>query len=155
MKYIDKHLMEGEQVVYIPQLHSSLYWGALSWAVFGIVIMVFPTDGTLFKIQLSASLILILISVLKCIKMYGGRQYVLTNRRIIAKKGLVQRDSLELLLRKCEGVQIRQSVLGRIFDYGTVIVTTGEATNNFEYIKNPIAFSSAINQMIDSLKSFE
>ena len=51
--------MEGEQVVYIPQLHSSLYWGALSWAVFGIVIMVFPTDGTLFKIQLSASLILI------------------------------------------------------------------------------------------------
>ena len=141
--------MEGEQVVYIPQLHSSLYWGALSWAVFGIVIMVFPTDGTLFKIQLSASLILILISVLKCIKMYGGRQYVLTNRRIIAKKGLVQRDSLELLLRKCEGVQIRQS------DYGTVIVTTGEATNYFEYIKNPIAFSSAINQMIDSLKSFE
>lgn len=117
--------------------------------------MVFPTDGTLFKIQLSASLILILISVLKCIKMYGGRQYVLTNRRIIAKKGLVQRDSLELLLRKCEGVQIRQSVLGRIFDYGTVIVTTGEATNYFEYIKNPIAFSSAINQMIDSLKSFE
>lgn len=87
--------------------------------------------------------------------MYGGRQYVLTNRRIIAKKGLVQRDSLELLLRKCEGVQIRQSVLGRIFDYGTVIVTTGEATNYFEYIKNPIAFSSAINQMIDSLKSFE
>ena len=147
--------MEGEQVVYIPQLLSSLYWGALSWAVFGIVIMVFPTDGTLFKIQLSASLILILISVLKCIKMYGGRQYVLTNRRIIAKKGLVQRDSLELLLRKCEGVQIRQSVLGRIFDYGTVIVTTGEATNYFEYIKNPIAFSSAINQMIDSLKSFE
>ena len=147
--------MEGEQVVHIPQLHSSLYWGALSWAVFGIVIMVFPTDGTLFKIQLSASLILILISVLKCIKMYGGRQYVLTNRRIIAKKGLVQRDSLELLLRKCEGVQIRQSVLGRIFDYGTVIVTTGEATNYFEYIKNPIAFSSAINQMIDSLKSFE
>ena len=155
MKYIDKHLMEGEQVVYMPQLHSSLYWGALSRAVFGIVIMVFPTDGTLFKIQLSASLILILISVLKCIKMYGGRQYVLTNRRIIAKKGLVQRDSLELLLRKCEGVQIRQSVLGRIFDYGTVIVTTGEATNYFEYIKNPIAFSSAINQMIDSLKSFE
>ena len=64
-------------------------------------------------------------------------------------------NSLELMLRKCEGVQIKQTMLGRIFNYGTVYVTTGEATNSFEYIQDPIVFSTKIHQMIDALKASE
>ncbi|MFR5270707.1 MAG: PH domain-containing protein [Hoylesella buccalis] len=71
------------------------------------------------------------------------------------QKGIVERNSLELMLRKCEGVQIKQTMLGRIFNYGTVYVTTGEATNSFEYIQDPIVFSTKIHQMIDALKASE
>ena len=62
---------------------------------------------------------------------------------------------MELMLHKCEGVQIRQSMLGRIFNYGTVYVTTGEETNSFEYIQDPIVFSTKIHQMIDTLRASE
>ena len=34
----------------------------------------------------------------------------------------------------------------------TILVTTGEATNKFDHIKDPIVFSTRINQMIDNLK---
>ena len=54
------------------------------------------------------------------------------------------------MLQKCEGVMVEQSIMGRILNYGTVIVTTGEATNNYSYIRNPFGFSTAINQQIDN-----
>lgn len=96
-----------------------------------------------------------LFAVLGSVSAHGGRQYALTNKRIIAKKGIIERNSLELMLRKCEGVQIKQTMLGRIFNYGTVYVTTGDATNSFEYIQDPIVFSTKIHQMIDALKESE
>ena len=155
MGYIDKSLMEGERVVYRPRLHSAIYWRSASLAAVGILLLVFPTEGTLFHLQIAACLLLVLFAVLGSVSANGGRQYALTNKRIIAKKGIVERNSLELMLRKCEGVQIKQTMLGRIFNYGTVYVTTGEATNSFEYIQDPIVFSTKIHQMIDALKASE
>lgn len=154
MNYIEKYLMEGEHIVFIPELHIALYWRPLIWAIIGIGMMAIPTEGTMLQIQLLGCFVLIVISIIKCINAYGGKQYILTNKRIIAKQGIIQRHSLELLLRKCEGVEIHQSISGRIFNYGTVLVTTGEATNCFEYIKDPIRFSNAINQMTDTLKCY-
>jgi hypothetical protein len=50
-------------------------------------------------------------------------------------------------------VQLSQSIMGRILNYGTVIVsTTGEATNDYKFIKDPIRFSTLINQQIDALR---
>lgn len=152
MGYIEKSLMDGEQIVYQPQLHSVIYWRPALLAVLGILILVVPTEGKLLYIQLALSTLLIFLSILGGIKAHGGRQYVLTNKRLIAKKGIIERNSLELMLRKCEGVQIKQSFIGRIFDFGTILVTTGEATNKFDHIKDPIVFSTRINQMIDNLK---
>lgn len=147
--------MEGEQIVYRPSLHTAIYWQPASLAVIGILLLVFPTEGILFQLQLSATVLLVVLAIIGSVSAHGGRRYVLTNRRLIAKKGIVERNSLELMLRKCEGVQIKQGIMGRIFNYGTVYVTTGEATNSFEYIKNPIVFSTKINQMIDALKASE
>ena len=73
---------------------------------------------------------------------YGGRQYVVTTHRLIFKRGIINRNSYELLLRKCEGIQVDQSILGRLLNYGTVNVTTGEATNSYKYISHPLAFST-------------
>lgn len=56
------------------------------------------------------------------------------------------------MLRKCEGIQVEQSILGRILNYGTLLVTTGEATNSYKSIKKPIEFSTRINEQIDKLK---
>ena len=56
----------------------------------------------------------------------------------------------ELMLRKCEGIQVEQTFFGRIFDYGTLNVTTGEQTNSYKMIKDPITFSTRINEQIDA-----
>ena len=43
----------------------------------------------------------------------------MTDKRIIAKTGLVSRNTTEMFLDKVESLHVEQSVPGRIFDFGT------------------------------------
>ena len=147
MGYIDKHLMTGEKVVYRAKLHWIIYtMPCLVCLLFLVLCIVVPSLATL---------ILALIALICCaawtISIYGGKQFVLTSKRVIAKEGIIRRKANELMLRKCEGIQVEQSILGRIFDYGTLLVTTGEQTNKYKMIKDPITFSTRINEQIDAL----
>lgn len=145
MSYIEKNLMEGEQIVYEARQHWIIYWLPALLVVLGIAQFAIPVE---IVTQLCLALVLALVAGAWALNIYGGRKYILTTKRLILKRGIVRRDSLDLILRRCEGVSIQQSIMGRILDYGTVVVSTGEVTNSFERIQNPVKFSSQINQMI-------
>ena len=156
MGYIDKNLMENEKVVYSAQLHPIVYTWPILLAIVALAVMAIPMgEDVNFVIKLAAGLILLVIAFIWCVSINGGKQYVVTTRRLIFKRGIIKRTSMELLLRKCEGVKIEQSVMGRILNYGTVIVTTGEASSSYSHIKSPLTFSTQINQQIDNLKTVE
>ena len=145
MSYIEKNLMEGEQIVYEASQHWIIYWLPALLVVVAIGQFALPVE---IVSQSIFALVLILIAGVWALNIYGGRKYILTTRRLILKRGLVRRDSLDLILRRCEGVSIQQSIMGRILDYGTVVVSTGEVANSFERIQNPVKFSSQINEQI-------
>ena len=156
MGYIDKNLMENEKVVYSAQLHPIVYTWPILLAIVALAVMAIPMgEDVNFVIKLATGLILLVIAFIWCVSINGGKQYVVTTRRLIFKRGIIKRTSMELLLRKCEGVKIEQSVMGRILNYGTVIVTTGEASSSYSHIKSPLTFSTQINQQIDNLKTVE
>lgn len=143
--------MAGEQVIYEAELHPMVYRMPILLTLIGIGQFVIPTDGTQFFLQIVFCIILLFTALVMAIKAHGGKRFVLTNKRLIAKRGIINRESFELMLRKCEGVQLQQSLLGRMLNYGTVFVTTGEATTYFPYIEDPITFSTQINQRIEWL----
>lgn len=66
-----------------------------------------------------------------------GSVYAVTNKRVIIKTGVISRRTVELVLAKCEGIQVVQGIAGRIFGYGSIVVTTG-GTTNFITIMLPI-----------------
>lgn len=71
-------------------------------------------------------------------------EFVITNRRVIIKKGLIARYTLEMNLQKIETVNVEQSILGRILGYGCItIVGTGGTRERFHYLKDPIGFRKA------------
>ena len=68
-------------------------------------------------------------------------ELVLTNKRVVAKSGLIRRKTMELNLVKVESVQIQQSILGRILGYGTVVlIGTGGTRETINNIGQPLAF---------------
>lgn len=140
--------MSGEQVIYEAKLHEIVY---LPPVLVGIIVLVacaaLPSDATFIF-----AMIILFVCAMWCVSIYGGRQFILTTKRVIVKKGIIERKVRELMLRKCEGIQVEQSIMGRIFNYGTLLVTTGEATNHYKMIKDPVTFSTRINEQIDALK---
>jgi len=65
------------------------------------------------------------------------------------KTGIINRDLLELRLEKCEGLKIKQSILQRILNYGTIVITTGDVENYFTFLRNPLEFRRRVNEAID------
>ena len=145
MGFIDKHLMRDERVIYTASLHSIIYLlPCLAYLPFLTLCIAIPSDVT-FIITLFA----LICCAMWAVQIYGGKQFVLTSKRVIIKEGIIWRKVSELMLRKCEGIQVEQSILGRILNYGTLLVTTGEQTNSYKMIKDPITFSTRINEQID------
>jgi len=153
MGYIEKNLMEGEHIVMRAELHYIVYWQPALLILLSILLFVFQISPEVYTYQGIVAAILLVVAFFMVVYIHGNRKYILTNKRLIEKIGIIRRDSRELLLRKCEGVQLSQSIMGRILNYGTVIVsTTGEASNDYKFIKDPIRFSTLINQQIDALR---
>jgi len=151
MGYIEKNLMEGERIVMRAKLHYIVYWKPVALALLAIALLFVPM-GDYANYRLLLCLALLVIAAISVAVIHGNRQYILTNRRLIEKVGIVRRESHEILLRKVEGVKLSQSIMGRILNYGTVVVsTTGDAENDYCFIEDPVRFSTMINQQLDQV----
>jgi uncharacterized membrane protein YdbT with pleckstrin-like domain len=152
MGYIEKNLMQGEQIIY----HAKLHWIVFASPIFLIVIgwiFVFymhsdaPAARGIFS---SFFLVGIVLGVSRFIT-YKSSEFAVTNKRVLIKVGFVRRHSLELLLQKVEGIGVDQGIVGRIFGYGTIIVTgTGGTKEPFKNIKNPLEFRKQVQRSISS-----
>ena len=76
-------------------------------------------------------------------------EFGLTNRRLIGKRGFIRRRSLELLLTKVESISVSQSLWGRLFNYGTIVVVgTGGTREPFGFIEDPLKLRQAVQRQI-------
>ena len=68
-----------------------------------------------------------------------------TDRRVVHKTGFIKRRTFEIALDKIESVDVEQTILGRIFNYGDVtIMGVGEGKQTISTIASPLSFRSAI-----------
>jgi uncharacterized membrane protein YdbT with pleckstrin-like domain len=127
MRYIDHSLAPGEEVLHRGSWPGVFWFGA--WAALVL----------LGVILVGIYLFLHAFIVMKT------TDFAVTNRRIILKRGWLNRSTQEIAVGSVEGVLLRQSILGRLLGYGRVIVTgTGEATIVFPPMAQPVEFRRAI-----------
>ena len=80
-------------------------------------------------------------------------EMVVTNRRVIDKKGIIAVHMGELRNVKVESIRLHQSIFGRILGYGSIELTgTGNTFVVFEYVKNPAKVMSRIKNIVDATK---
>ncbi|MEA5128310.1 MAG: PH domain-containing protein [Proteiniphilum sp.] len=146
MGYVESNLQEGEEIKYKAKLHIFLFarpivFLLLGWLLYGVEPKVIHFVGIFFLFAGVLSLIRRTLTKI-------GAMYVVTNKRVILKEGVISRQAVDLLLTKCEGLHIKQSVIGRLFNFGTITVTTGGAISSYPYIVDPLAFRREINAQI-------
>lgn len=150
MSYLNNNLSVGENVVYQAGIHWFIFIRPLLLLLIGYIFYSALPTGFIHWIGIIL-LVLGLFSLLERISTKIGSLYAVTNKRLILKSGIIKRDALELILNKCEGIRISQGLWGRIVGFGTLIVTTGGATNSYRYVANPMKFRNKINEQISNI----
>jgi hypothetical protein len=71
-----------------------------------------------------------------------NEQYIITNRRVMEIKGIINKHVRDSALEKVNDVDLAQSFVGRLLGYGTVQIITGSdiGVNRFRRISNPVRF---------------
>jgi len=156
MSYIQDNLMPNEKILFSARVHPAVFIPAgmsfifcVGFIVYGLTAdeiskwFIFLTSGMffLFTIRLGLEALTTLLTT----------EFAVTNRRIIAKTGFLNRRTLEMLIPKIESVAVYQNISGRLLNFGSVTVTgTGGTKERFGAIAEPIAVRKKINQIIEN-----
>jgi len=154
MSYVRHVLQPGEEVRHVAGLHWILYLpGLLVWILAAIILIIRP-DASEYWVANRLAVIVTwlcfavgLVLIARVWFSWWTTEIAVTNRRVIYKKGLVRRETTEMNLDKVETVNVDQSILGRIFDYGNVDVR-GTGKGNFDQLKHVAAPLELRNHVI-------
>ena len=142
MGYIEANLLPGETVVQRARLH---------WIVFLKAIVVVVVGLGLLFLQPIVGGVVAAIGVMMAVPPWLQRvtsEFGVTSKRVIIKVGLIQRRTLELLIRQVEAISVDQSLTGRIFNFGTITLSgTGGVRETFHNISNPLEFRRSIQSL--------
>lgn len=72
-----------------------------------------------------------------------------SNKAVHGKVGLINTKELDTPLNKVNNISVSQGLFGKIFDYGTINITSSSGMYSFNYISKPNDFKSALLRQID------
>lgn len=137
MSYVQSVIVPGERVVASAQTHWFIYVRPVFWLLLGLVFLVILPVGL-------ALLLLASIDLVRAILYATSTELAVTNRRVIAKFGFIRRNTVELRNDRIESLHVNQGILGRIFNFGSLVITGSGGTNApIPYIANPLGFRSS------------
>ena len=127
MRYVNRVLQPGEVVRHSAGLHWILYVpGLLVWLLAGMIVVILP-DASLHwglnRMGVIAAWLCFAVGLILIGRAWFHRwttEIAVTDRRVIYKTGFVRRNTTEMHMDKVESVEVKQSVLGRILNYGDV-----------------------------------
>jgi uncharacterized membrane protein YdbT with pleckstrin-like domain len=150
-RYIDDILQPGEKVLYSTNAHWIFYLPAIAaWIVaiaFLIISRMFVTE-TPVLLCLSLAALAAIAALYWTVTAWFHRwttETDVTNLRVVHKTGFIKRRTFEMSLDKVESVDVNQTILGRILNYGNVTVRgVGEGSEEIKTIASPLDFRNHI-----------
>lgn len=103
--YVEGALVKDEKIVHVG--HISL-WSM--WHLIAIGLILLPAFGL--------GLIVWIVAWVR----YKSTELAITTKRVIVKVGFIRRSTVEININKVESIQVDQAVLGRLFNFGTLVI---------------------------------
>ena len=150
-RYIDEILQPGEKVLYSTNAHWMFFLPAIAAWVVAIVFLVASCMigvDALMLICLAFAAVAALAALYWTATAWFHRwttETDVTNMRVVHKTGFIKRRTFEMSLDKVESVDVNQSILGRLMNYGDITIQgVGEGTQTISTIASPLSFRNAI-----------
>lgn len=158
-----RQLLAGENLV-LPPLHR--HWILLARSLFmptlvGLVLLVILDIVAGAAVPGDVRLFLTLI-VLGIFGLWAGAAYLqwaaasltVTDKRVILEEGIFNRFSKVIPLERVQDVSTKQSLLGRVLDYGNVEIDAAGASGSetFTYVRSPEMLRDQVFVLTDHLR---
>lgn len=165
MAYVDELLGRGEQIFYEARQHIIVLISHILTGLALIALLVtagvvsnraFSNTTNLLIAGMKASdlllfgtfiiSVIVLISIFSTFLRWNAEHYIITDRRVIQIHGVLSKTVIDSSLGKINDVSLSQSVIGRMFDFGTIEILTAaeEGFNSMEGVAAPLAFKRAM-----------
>ncbi len=166
MSYVESLLGRGEQILYVARQHIFvLIMNILTeLTLIGILVAAGVASNLAFRNNSAAmiggisisDLILLICLVISIIVLISGfldflrwnsEQIVITDRRVLQIRGVFNKRVIDSSLEKINDIELRQSIIGRIFNFGTIEILTAsgaEGANVMDRIEAPLEFKRAL-----------
>jgi uncharacterized membrane protein YdbT with pleckstrin-like domain len=130
-RYIDEILQPGEKVLYSTNAHWMFYLPAIAAWILALILVL------LSRTTITEGIVLLCLSAAAVV--------AIAALYWTAKAGFIKRRTFEMSLDKVESVDVNQSILGRIMNYGDVTVRgVGEGAETIRTIASPLDFRNHI-----------
>jgi uncharacterized membrane protein YdbT with pleckstrin-like domain len=153
MRYVDHVVQPGETIRYVTGVSWAGYLPGLALWLIAVVLFLAVAPWS----QDSAAIALVgwiavtaafVVGAVLLIKHWWQRftvEIAVTDRRVIYREGFIRRHSFEMHLDKVESVEVEQTILGRVFNYGDITIRgTGDTMERAEMIDRPIDFRNHV-----------
>jgi uncharacterized membrane protein YdbT with pleckstrin-like domain len=122
--YVARGLSTNEAILYEARLSL---WALTPQIAIGLVLL--PLFGIGLLVWLAAFV------------KYKSTELVITNKRVVTKFGFIRVSTVEINLRKIESIQVHQTILGRMCNYGSIVLSgAGNPQAPIPGISNPLMF---------------
>ena len=133
-------------VIYLARLH----WIIFGWPTLFICLALFIFFH--FNIPKEVGFLLMFFGVawlfITWVTFYFS-SLTIKNKQLILRTGILIRETMDIPLARIESIDIRQSILGSILRYGSlVIVGTGGTRNAINYLDKPLTCRRYIEQLL-------
>jgi membrane protein YdbS with pleckstrin-like domain len=150
--YIERNLMDDESLEHITRLHAIVLLAPAM--IVSVLAGTLPivSDIPVAWYVVAVFLLIAAIRLLDRLVLYLTSEFAVTSKRVLGKTGLIRLNTVDIVLAKVEAIRINQSILGRIFDFGDVLVTgTGGTVEVLGFIPDPVEFSKCIQEQLSLL----
>jgi uncharacterized membrane protein YdbT with pleckstrin-like domain len=145
MNYVESILEPGEQIRYHTTVSWTIYTPAILLALCGLAALVLGAGIGIGWIVAIGFALAALVAFVPAWFRRWTTEIAVTDRRVILKRGLIRRHTVEMNMQKVESVDVDQSLIGRLFDYGNVTIRgTGSSFEKLSMIDAPLKLRTTV-----------
>ncbi len=137
-------LVKGEEVILRARFHGAIYWKS-------VAVLILSVFFALLFIREIGVILGIFGALMLCASILTKHylMLVITNKRVLARYGILQMDVVDIRLSKVESIDLERMLPGHVFGYSNVVVMgTGQRMLRVPYIANADAFRRFYNEMV-------
>lgn len=139
-------MINKDDIVYIGKLHWVLFLAPIM--LIGISIYCYFNVYSLDTV----SLFFIVIGLVWLLVIWGTYHFsslIIKKKQIILRTGILVRQTVDIPFSKIESIDIRQSILGSLLNYGSLMITgTGGSRQAIQFLRKPLTCRRYIEQLM-------